>query len=85
MAHNQPLAGTWRSSPGNWRTSDTMHQPSFRNTRSNSRDQSVGISGRVDLAKVSGRRLKYTRSPFSDPMLEAPTTARERRRQRRSR
>lgn len=89
MTQNRPLAGSWNAGPGNWRTKDTMRQPNFRNTRSNARDQSVGISGKVELAKVSGSRLSRTMQPYADPMLttrkSSKSKSRAKRRQRRSR
>ena len=78
MAHNVPHAGTWRSGPGNWRVSENQRQPSFRSTKTNARGgdhgQTVGISGKVEMSKVSGRRLRYTRTEFVDPMLTEPIT-----------
>lgn len=80
-AHNQPLAGNWRSNPGNWRTRQDAKQPYHR--AGVARRSTIGISGMVELALVRGHHAK---SPFDDPMLTEPrTTARQRRRQRRSR
>jgi len=82
MKHNQPLAGSWRSNPGNWRTRADAKQPYHR--AGVARRSTIGISGMVELALVRGHR--HTMAPEEDPMLNEPrTTARERRRQPRSR
>lgn len=82
MTQNRPLAGNWRANPGNWRTSADAKQPHHR--AGVARRSTIGISGMVELALVRGHR--HSLAIEDDPMVTEPrTTARQRRRQRRSR